>query len=56
MVGLMTSIVRASGKDKDISVKNLISEAVMMMTETIRALLYSSGKTSLYDEVLFMFH
>ena len=49
MIGLMTSIVSASGKDKDISIKNLISE-VMMMTETIRALLYSSENQAHEDE------
>ena len=49
MVGLMTSIVSFSGKDKDISIKNLISE-VMMMTETIRALLYSSENQAHIDE------
>ena len=49
MVGLMVSIVKASGKDKDISIKNLISE-VMMMTETIKALLYSSESHAHIDE------
>tara|TARA_B100000686_G_scaffold304180_1_gene341611 strand:- start:105 stop:671 length:567 start_codon:yes stop_codon:yes gene_type:complete len=49
MVGLMNLIVKASGKDKDIHIKNLISE-VMMMTETIRALLFSSENQAHIDE------
>jgi 4-hydroxyphenylacetate 3-monooxygenase len=39
MVGLMCSIVRASGRDKDLYTKGLIAE-VMQMTESIRALLF----------------
>ncbi len=41
MVGLMTAIARASGKDKDLTVKGMIAE-VMMMCETVRALLFSA--------------
>ncbi len=41
MVGLMCAIAKATGKDKDLHTKGLISE-VMMMAESIRAFLFSA--------------
>ncbi len=41
MVGLMCAIAKATGRDKDLYTKGLIAE-VMQMTETVRALLFSS--------------
>ena len=41
MVGLMCKIAQATGRDKDMHTKGLIAE-VMMMTETVRALLFQS--------------
>ena len=41
MVGLMCAIAQATGKDKDLNVKGMISE-VMQMTETVRALLFQA--------------
>lgn len=48
MVGLMTAIAQSSGKDKDLHVKGQIAE-VMMMTETVRALLYSAEEQAHED-------
>ena len=41
MVGLMCMIAKATGRDKDLHTKGLIAE-VMMMAETVRALLFSA--------------
>ena len=49
MVGLMTSIVKASGRDKDLYTKGLIAE-VMQMTESIRALLFSAEEQAHKDQ------
>ena len=49
MVGLMTSIVKASGRDKDLYTKGLIAE-VMQMTESIRALLFSAEEQAHEDQ------
>jgi 4-hydroxyphenylacetate 3-monooxygenase len=49
MVGLMSAIAHASNKDKDLSVKGMIAE-VMMMTETIRALLFSAEHQAHEDQ------
>lgn len=49
MVGLMTLIAEASGKNKDLYVKGMISE-VMMMAETVRALLFSAEEQAHEDQ------
>ena len=49
MVGLMTSIARATGRDKDLHTKTMIAE-VMMMTETVRALLFSAEEQAHEDQ------
>ena len=49
MVGLMSSIVKASGRDKDLYTKGLIAE-VMQMTESIRALLFSAEEQAHKDQ------
>ena len=49
MVGLMTAIARATGRDKDLHTKGMISE-VMMMCETVRALLFSAEEQSHEDQ------
>ncbi len=49
MVGLMTAIADSSGKNKDLHVKGMISE-VMMMTETVRALLFSAEEQAHEDQ------
>jgi len=49
MVGLMSAIASSSGKNKDMHVKGLISE-VMMMTETVRALLFSAEAQAHEDQ------
>lgn len=49
MVGLMCSIARATGKDKDLATKSMISE-VMMMAESVRAFLYSAEMQSDKDQ------
>lgn len=41
MVGLMCAIAKATGRDKDLHTKGLISE-VMMMAESVRAFLFSA--------------
>lgn len=41
IVGLMCSIAKATGRDKDLHTKSLISE-VMMMAESVRAFLFSA--------------
>ncbi len=49
MVGLMCSIAKASGRDKDLHTKGLIAE-VMQMAETVRALLFSAEAQAHEDE------
>lgn len=49
MTGLLCSIMKATGKDKDMSLKGLVSE-VMMMTETVRALLYRAENEAHEDQ------
>ena len=49
MVGLMCKIAQATGRDKDIHTKGLISE-VMMMTETVRALLFQAEEQAHQDQ------
>jgi len=49
IVGLMCAIAQATGKDKDLHVKGMISE-VMQMTETVKALLYSAEAQAHEDE------
>jgi len=41
MVGLMSAIAKATGRDKDLHTKGMIAE-VMMMTESVRAMLFSA--------------
>lgn len=41
MTGLLCAILKATGRDKDMAMKGVVSE-VMMMTETVRALLYQA--------------
>jgi 4-hydroxyphenylacetate 3-monooxygenase len=49
MVGLLCSIAKATGRDKDPNTKGMIAE-VMMMAETIRALLFSAEQNSHEDQ------
>ena len=49
MVGLMTAIAAATGRDKDLHTKGLIAE-VMQMAETVRALLFSAEEQAHEDE------
>ncbi len=49
ITGILCSIAKATGRDKDLYTKGLIAE-VMQMTETIRALLYSAEAQSHEDE------
>ena len=49
MVGMMCAIAKATGRDKDLATKGMISE-VMMMTETVRALLFSAEQQSHQDQ------
>ena len=49
IVGLLSAIVKASGRDNDLYSKGLIAE-VMQMTETIRALLFSAEEQSHKDQ------
>ena len=49
MVGLMTAMARATGRDKDLHTKTQIAE-VMMMTETVRALLFSAEEQAHEDQ------
>jgi len=41
LTGILCAMARATGRDKDIALKGVISEA-MLMTETVRALLYQA--------------
>jgi len=49
MVGLLCSIARATGKDKDLNTKSLISE-VMMMAESVRAFLHCAEAEAHEDQ------
>ncbi len=49
MVGIMCAIAKATGKDKDMHTKSLISE-VMMMTESVRAFLHSAETQAHVDQ------
>lgn len=49
LLGILCSIARASGRDKDLHTKGLIAE-VMQMTETIRALLFSAEAQAHEDQ------
>jgi len=49
MVGLMCSIASATNRDKDLYTKGLISE-VMMMTESVRAMLFSAEEQAHSDQ------
>ena len=49
LTGIMCKIAAASGKEKDLHTKGLISE-VMMMTETVRALLFSAEEQAHKDQ------
>ena len=49
LTGIMCKIAALSGRDKDLHTKSLISE-VMMMTETVRALLFSAEEQAHEDE------
>ena len=49
LVGILSAIAQATGRDKDLHTKGLIAE-VMQMTETVRALLYSAEQQAHEDE------
>ncbi|MEM1299785.1 MAG: 4-hydroxyphenylacetate 3-monooxygenase, oxygenase component [Pseudomonadota bacterium] len=49
LTGLMCAIAKATGKDRDLHVKGMISE-VMQMTETVRALLFSAEAEAHEDQ------
>lgn len=49
MVGLMCMIAKATGRDKDLHTKGMIAE-VMLMAETVRALLFSAEQQAEKDE------
>jgi 4-hydroxyphenylacetate 3-monooxygenase len=49
MVGIMCAIAKATGKDKDLNTKSMISE-VMMMAESVRAFLYSAEQQAHIDQ------
>ena len=49
ITGILCSIAKATGRDKDLYTKGLIAE-VMQMTETVRALLYSAEAQAHEDE------
>jgi len=49
MTGLLCSILKATGRDKDMAMKGIVSE-VMLMTETIRALLYQAENEAHEDQ------
>lgn len=49
LVGILSAIAQATGRDKDLYTKGLIAE-VMQMTETVRALLYAAEAQSHKDE------
>ena len=49
MVGLMCAIAKATGKDRDLNVKSMITE-VMMMAESVRALLFQAEAQAHEDQ------
>lgn len=49
IVGLLCAMAKATGKDKDMAVKNQIAEA-MFITETVRALRYSAEQQAHEDQ------
>ena len=49
MVGIMCAIAKAMGRDKDLATKSMIAE-VMMMAETLRALLFSAEQQTHEDQ------
>ena len=49
MVGIMCAIAKATGRDKDLATKGMIAE-VMMMAETVRALLFSAEQQAHEDQ------
>ena len=49
IVGLLCAMAQATGRDKDLYTKGLISE-VMMMAETVRGLLYASEEQAHEDQ------
>ena len=49
IVGLMCAIAKATGRDKDLHTKGLISE-VMMMAESVRAFLFSAEAQAQVNE------
>lgn len=49
LVGIMCAIAKATGKDKDLHTKGLISE-VMMMAESVRAFLYQAEAEAHEDQ------
>lgn len=49
MVGIMCAIAKAMGRDKDLATKSMIAE-VMMMAETVRALLFSAEQQTHEDQ------
>ncbi|MEM9603204.1 MAG: 4-hydroxyphenylacetate 3-monooxygenase, oxygenase component [Pseudomonadota bacterium] len=49
ITGLLCAIVKATGRDKDLALKGMVSE-VMFMTETVRALLYQAEHEAHEDQ------
>ena len=49
MVSIMCAIAKATGRDKDLTTKGMIAE-VMMMAETVRALLFSAEQQAHEDQ------
>ncbi|GHA42674.1 4-hydroxyphenylacetate 3-monooxygenase oxygenase component [Amylibacter ulvae] len=49
LTGILVSILKATGRDRDLAMKGMVSE-VMLMTETIRALLYQAEAEAHEDE------
>lgn len=49
ITGLLCAILKSTGRDKDMAMKGIISE-VMLMTETVRALLYQAESEAHEDE------
>ena len=49
LTGILCAIAKATGRDKDLAMKGMISE-IMMMTETVRALLYQAEHDAHEDQ------
>jgi 4-hydroxyphenylacetate 3-monooxygenase len=49
LTGILCAMLRATGRDKDMAMKGIVSE-VMMMTETVRALLYQGEHEAHEDQ------